>query len=261
MIAIITDFGSESIYVSQLINRIKSINPIEEIIVITNNIKKHNILEGAFILREACRYLINGTIVVAVVDPGVGSERKPLIVETNKHILVGPDNGVLYLASIEEGIKTIYEIDIEKLFIQSVSNTFHGRDVFAPIAALLSLGYKPSYFSKSLSSMNKIQLPSVKIFDDKIVGEVIFIDQFGNIVTNISSNLLKELKITYNTIIKVKIKDSEVKLPFVKTYSEVKLGDPLILIDSFDLLEIAINQGNAKEKFNIEVGETVSLLI
>jgi Uncharacterized conserved protein len=259
MICILSDFGVESIYVAEMIGVIKTINPKAEILILKNNITRHNIFEGAFILNEISKYFPNGTIFLCVVDPTVGSNRLPLIVVTKKNIYIGPDNGLFFIVAKNEGIKEIYKIEISKIFGNEISMTFHGRDIFAKVAAILSLGFKPDFLGLPITSISELWLDKAQVGDEYIKGRIIYIDDFGNLITNISKEDFLKAKLGMISQLKVKINNVEYELPFVKTYSEVNVGSPLILINSFNLVEIAVNQGNAQKFFGVNVGDLVEL--
>ncbi len=261
MICILTDFGTESIYVAEMLGVIKSINPYAEVLMLENNIERQNVLQGSFLLKHISKEYPHGTIFLVVVDPGVGTERKPIIVETKKHIYIGPDNGLFYPVASEEGVISVYEIDIEKLPARKISKTFHGRDIFAVAASILSIAYRPYFIAKKVEKMTELSLPTPKLKDNEIEGIILYCDSFGNLVTNISSKELESLGFLNLPFIKVKFlgKDVSMVLPFKSTYGEVKEGEPLLLIDSFDLLEIAINKGSAKDRFSLNQAETISI--
>jgi S-adenosylmethionine hydrolase len=238
IIALITDFGN-SFYVGQVKGVIKSINPDAEIIDITHEVPKFNIKSGQFILYSSYKFFPKGTIFLVVIDPGVGSERKAIAIETKDYYFVGPDNGLF--GFLEE--YKAYEIEIP----DSASPTFHARDVFAPICAKISKGYKLSEFLKPINEIIKFDFRNTKNYENVIVGEVIFIDDFGNLITNIE----------YDDSFKfVEIKNLKIDKK-VKTYSQAKKDELVFLKGSYEFLEISIVEGNAKKILNCEIGEIV----
>jgi len=259
VICVLSDYGTESVYVAELIGAIKKINPNAEVLSLMNNISRQNIFEGAFLLRSIAKEYPEGSIFICIVDPGVGTKRAPIIVETSKHVFIGPDNGLLYLAAKEEGIKDIYIIDTELLPERKISKTFHGRDIFAIAAAILSLGYKPSFIGNKIERIEKIDIPKTLVKNSSIEGKIIYIDSFGNLITNISIDDIRLANFEKEKELEVIFKDRELTftLPFKEVYAEVDVGKPLLLIDSFDLLEIAVNKGNAKEYFSANIMENV----
>lgn len=261
LVTLLTDFGHRDPYVACLKGVMLSINPNLKIVDITHEVPKFNIRYGALILKNVVAFFPPQTIHMAVVDPGVGSGRRAIIVETEKgYFLVGPDNGLLYPAAIEGGIKKVVEITNEDYFLKPASITFAGRDVFAPVAAYLTLGMPITRFGNEIDDMEKLLIPVPKFKGGNLEGEVIAIDSFGNIITNITqSYLIKKLKV--GNMISVNLKGKEVSLPFVKTYSDVPKGNLLALIDSFGYFEISINMGSAADLLKVEVGDKITLAL
>jgi S-adenosylmethionine hydrolase len=236
---------------------ILSIYPTATIVDITHEIEKFNIRMGAYILASVSPYFPKGTIHLAVVDPKVGTKRRPLLIQTMHGFYVGPDNGLLFLAANSQGIKHIYEITNQKLMLPKISNTFHGRDIFAPSAAYLANGTQPEEFGPEI---HKIVMPKfAKIIRRKgmLIGEVMHIDGFGNIITNFGEKEVGLMNIKHTAT--VKLGNARLKLKFCKTYAEARPQKPLTLIDSHNFLEISINQGNAAETFKIKSGDKVTL--
>lgn len=235
-----SDFGN-SFYVGQVKGVIKSINTNVEIIDITHDIPKFNIKAGQFILYSSYKFFPKGTIFLAVVDPGVGSERKAIVIQTEDYYFVGPDNG---LFGFLERYKA-YEIEVPK----SASPTFHARDVFAPTCAKISKGYRLEEFLKPINEIIKFDFRNVQNFQDVIIGEVIFIDDFGNLITNIE----------YEDNFKfVEIKNLKIDKK-VKTYSQAKKDELVFLKGSYEFLEISVVEGNARKTLNVEIGEVVKV--
>ncbi|MDQ7055818.1 MAG: SAM-dependent chlorinase/fluorinase [Persephonella sp.] len=187
VIALLTDFGYRDGFVGAVKGVIKSINSGAEIIDISHGIESFNILEGALVLNATYRYFPEKTVFVCVVDPGVGTERKPIAVETKKYYFVAPDNGILSLALKNEKVRAIYHISNERYLLERDTETFHGRDIFAPAAAYISKGVKLSQLGDMLRDYKRIKIPEVREDDGYVVGEIIMFDKFGNGITNISS--------------------------------------------------------------------------
>jgi S-adenosylmethionine hydrolase len=230
-----------------------------KIIDISHNVAKFNIRMGAFILASASQYFPKGTIHVAVVDPGVGSKRKPILIETKKSFFIGPDNGLLVLAAEKQGIQRIFEITNPHLMLEKVFSTFHGRDIFAPAAAHLLSGVKPTNFGPQINELEKTSFTKARKTGNLLVGEVLHIDDFGNIITNIDINNLP--KNSYRKMIRVESTVSKLNLRLCKSYSESKIGDLLILIGSHGFIEISANQDNAANKLKIQPGQKIILKI
>lgn len=255
-VAILTDFGLADNFVGVMKGVILSINPHVNIVDISHFIKPHDISGAAFLLKGSFRYFPEGCIFLVVVDPGVGSERNPIIIRTKNYIFIGPDNGVLCLAANEDGIEEIIVIENKRYFLKSVSDTFHGRDIFAPVAAYLSKGKKCSLFGRPLNSIKELDIPKPKEMKNILRGEIIHIDRFGNLVSNIDKILFD--RFTQNKKFKIKIKDAEID-SIAKSYQTVAENMPLAIFGSFTFLEISINSGSAKEYFDAKKGTAVEI--
>jgi S-adenosylmethionine hydrolase len=253
-----TDFGLKDPYVAEMKAAILSLYSTASIVDITHNVEKFNIRAGAYILASATPYFPEGTINIAVVDPSVGSERRPLIIQTTHNFFVGPDNGLLMLAAEKQGIKQIREITSRHLMLPHVSCTFHGRDVFAPAAAHLANGMPLEKFGPEILDVVKPSFTKVIREKDSVTGEVLYIDDFGNIITNIRE---KDLVYAKDAIFQAKLSNSKLQLKLSKTYTDVKLQEPLLLIGSQSYIEIAINQGNAATKLQTKPGDKITLSI
>ncbi len=259
VITLLTDFGSKDPYVAAMKGVIISIAPHVRLVDITHEISKFNVIEGAFVLASAAKYFPKGTIHVGVVDPGVGTKRRAIIVSTKSYLFVGPDNGLLMLAANNEELLGVYEIVNPKYMLRDISSTFHGRDIFAPVAAHLANGVQPEEIGKKVEDYVKLPFPEPKVREYQVSGRVIYIDGFGNIVTNICREIINELGIKKGDIIHVKIGEHVLRLPFYKSYGYVQKGELLALIDSYNMLEIAVNMGNAAKRLKINVGDEVCI--
>ncbi|QQS46843.1 MAG: SAM-dependent chlorinase/fluorinase [Acidobacteriota bacterium] len=193
MITLLTDFGLADYFVPAVRGVILSINPAVRIVDLTHEIPSQDLRAGSFILGACYREFPKGTIHLAVVDPGVGSERRPIIVESSKYSFVGPDNGIFSFVYAGEGDFLVYRITNDRFFRHPVSATFHGRDIFAPVAAHLSLGTAAAEIGERIADPVKFDLPRPR-FDDApgtIMGEILHIDGFGNIITSFTDNELR----------------------------------------------------------------------
>jgi S-adenosylmethionine hydrolase len=257
IITLTTDFGFKDPYSAEMKATILSICPNAVIVDITHEITKFNIRMGAFVLASAAPYFPEGTVHVAVVDPSVGTQRRPILIQTKRSFFVGPDNGLLVLAAEKQGIERIHELANPRFMLPKVSDTFHGRDVFAPAAANLANGKKPSAFGPEVREATKIEFAKVTGGKGGLVGEVVYVDGFGNIITNI-----KEKEVV-QTIVKgtvsLKLAGYKLKLKFCKAYGEIKPQEPLASIGSHGVLEIALNQGNAAAKYKTKAGDRVTI--
>lgn len=251
IITITTDFGLKDPYQGAMKGAVLSINPKANLVDITHLISSGNILEGALILQDSCGFFPEGTIHVGVVDPGVGSERRPVLIETERYFYIGPDNGLFSLAIRNENIKRAIHLTEKKYFLGEVSNTFHGRDIFGPVAAHLSLGLNPEQFGVEINGLKGLDLPKPVKKDNEITGEIIYIDSFGNLITNIMAEELPE-----NRMVDISLNGFSLK-GVSKTYSSAVKGAPLAVISSSGHLEIAVNGGAAKEVLKAKIGEKV----
>ena len=256
MITLTSDFGLKDPYVAEMKGVILTINPKAAIIDITHDIEKFNIRMAAFILAWATPYFPEGTVHLAIVDPGVGTQRRAIIIKTRKSFFVGPDNGILILAAQSQGIEQAYQLTNPKLMLHRISSTFHGRDIFAPAAAHLEKGVQPTEFGPKIEDLIKPEFSEVKQRSGSLIGEILHIDAFGNLITNIT-----EKEIVQDQIKKVNIELPliSLKLTFGKAYAQAKPKEPIILIGSHGFLEIALNQGDAAKKFHVKPGDKIAV--
>ena len=251
MITLTTDFGLKAPYVGEMKGAVLSINPEAELIDITHSITRHSILEGSFVMEQIVKYYPKGTVHVGVIDPGVGTSRRALIIEGSQFLIV-PDNGLATLPLKHITPEVAYEIDLRKMegrIGRKISTTFHGRDVFGPAAALLELGYEPSCLGEEIDmeSIIKLDLKPKKSGDDWLL-KVIYIDEFGNVVLGLED---------YEKPAYIEVKG--VRIPYRDTYGEVDKGELLALPGSHDYLEIAVNQGSAAEILEVNVGDELEV--
>lgn len=256
IITLITDFGLRDSYVAEMKAVILSICPEAHIVDVSHEVEKFNIRAGAFLLARASRFFPKGTIHVAVVDPGVGTGRRPMIIETERGFYVGPDNGILMPSALKDGIKHMYAITNSKYMLKVVSRTFHGRDIFSP-AAYLARGVPPSEFGPEIFDPVTPSFVRPKISEGVIEGEVVYVDDFGNIVTNISEDDLSAISVREGDRLIVRVGGEAATLKLCRAYGEVEVNTPLTIIGSCGLLEISVNQGNASRLFGAGIGERV----
>jgi S-adenosylmethionine hydrolase len=238
---------------------ILTICPDATIIDISHNIRKFDVRMGAFILAQAASYFPEGTVHTAVVDPGVGTKRRPIIVETKHSLHVGPDNGLLILSAEREGISHVYEIANAEYLPKTVSKTFHGRDIFSPTAAHLAGGVLPSDFGLEIFDAVTPSFSKPNVHKGEIRGEVIHLDGFGNVITNVTFGYLKTIGVKEGTNLLLGIKNKEFSLRLCLSYSEVPRKTPLAIIGSSSFLEVAVNQGDASRVINVETGDTLAI--
>lgn len=253
MITLTTDFGLKDPYVAEMKGVILSINPNAKIIDLTHGVEKFNIRMGAFILASAASYFPKGTVHLAVVDPGVGTERRAILMQTKLGFFVGPDNGILILAA-QNHVEHIYQLANPKFMLQKVSHTFHGRDIFAPAAAYLDKGVASQEFGEEITDPVTPKFASTLIKNGDIMGEVLYIDGFGNLITNINQAQLPQTK-----ILKIKLQNLSLELELGTTYAQTKPKTAIALVGSHGFLEIGLNQANAAKKFQVNVGDEVEV--
>jgi S-adenosylmethionine hydrolase len=247
IITLLTDFGD--LYPAVMKGIILRIDPDVKIIDVSHNIPPQNIGAGAFALMYVAGRFPEGTIHVAVIDPGVGTGRRSIVIK-GKQIFVGPDNGLLIPAARSMGDFTVYEIPSE-MCISPISSTFHGRDVFAPVAARISKGYDISEFRK-IDDFIELDFGEVYASKESLRGEVIYIDDFGNVITNIPGSLVLE-NINYGDHVELLGR----QVPFVMTYDETP--SELIMVGSHNFLEISVKGGNAAKLFGLHIGDVVHI--
>jgi S-adenosylmethionine hydrolase len=256
VITLLTDFGTEDAYVGIMKGVILGINPAVRLVDLTHEIPPQQIVAAALTLRNAVRFFPDDSIHVAVVDPGVGSPRHALLIETAHGFLIGPDNGVLFPTAVMLGQRSVRVIDSPALRRQPVSQTFHGRDVFAPAAAHLSCGVSPESFGPCAERIVDLSMPLVRGTSSMIAGEVVYIDHFGNLVTNIDAALLSTFPAQ---TLSVSINDKPVIGP-VTAYAAVAEGSALAIVGSWDVLEIAVRNGDAAKLLDARLGTPVTVV-
>jgi S-adenosylmethionine hydrolase len=242
VITLLTDFGTADYFVGAVKGAILSVNPKAVIADITHEIPPQDIEAGAFTLLACYQTFPAGTIHVAVVDPGVGSERRPIVVSANEQFFVGPDNGIFSYICDREASHRTFHVTAEKYFRPSPSSTFHGRDIFAPVAAALSKRVKPEKLGRKID--DEVRLESI----DQVT-RIIHIDRFGNCITNITPDQLKPgagLLINGKTI-----------RDFRKFYGEETGSKPFAIWGSAGFLEISVNGGSAAKKLGVKKADKV----
>ena len=257
VITLTTDFGTADWFVGTMKGVILSIAPRAKVVDITHEIPGGDIRAGAFALAASYRFFPRKAIHVAVVDPGVGSRRTAIAVQTADYFFVGPDNGVLSLALAKERIKSIHRLTNEKFFLQPVSQTFHGRDVFAPVAAHLCEGVAIRKFGPEQKYFTRLDWSGPRQNRGTLQGEVVYIDRFGNAITNIGSVVLAQSK---QSSLAIFVKQKRL-CPMKDFYQAVPSGRPVGVIGSSGFLEIAVNGGSAAQKFGLKIGDAVEVRV
>jgi len=230
-----------------------------QIVDISHLITKFDVRMGAFVLASATSRFPKGTVHVAVVDPGVGTRRRSIVVETRHGLFVGPDNGLLMLAARRVGIRHVYAISNAEFMLRGVSKTFHGRDVFAPVAAHLAGGRAPSEAGAEIDDYIVPEFVEPVIGTREIKGEVLHIDDFDSIITNISAKQLGEIRVKEGDYLNIKLDRTNARLKYCSAYGKVEVNELLALVGGHGFLEVAINQGSAAKKLNAKRGMTIQL--
>ncbi len=258
-VVLLTDFGLKDLFVGVLKGVIANISPRTNTIDLTHDIEPQNIHQAAYILATSYKYFPKGTVFCVVVDPGVGSSRKAICIETEDYFFIGPDNGVLFEAANDNTIKKIVQLTNTAFFLDSVSNTFHGRDIFSPVSA---------YISKGLDNIEKLGQVEKKCVEYKfpkrvnkgksISLSIIYIDRFGNSVLNITGNEFKQLVGNNNFLLKV---NGELVENVCDNYSQGKDNHPFLIAASASYMEISLKNENVAKQIGIKVLDQVVLEI
>ncbi|MCK5547618.1 MAG: SAM-dependent chlorinase/fluorinase [Thermoplasmata archaeon] len=254
IITLLTDFGDCDWFSGAMKGVIKNINPTVEIVDISHTIAPQNIRQGAFVLEKAYSFFPRSTIHTVVVDPGVGSDRKSVLVETENYFFAAPDNGVLTLALDKEKIVRIVSLENPEYFLDQTRSTFDGRDVFAPVAAHLSGGADPLLFGPVLDDIQRFEITKPeKTGSGEIIGHVIYKDVFGNLITDIEAGLLEKWLSGETDKIRVRL-GRLVARKIVRSYREGSPGEVVMLIGGSGHLEFAVNHDSAAALTGITEG-------
>jgi len=258
IITLTTDFGLKDTFVGLMKGVIAGINPQAKTIDLTHNIQRHNIFEASQTISMSFKYFPPETIHVAVVDPGVGGNRRPLLVVTENHYFIGPDNGIF--TSIFEECQSdffqVFHITASHYFLPMSGSTFHGRDVFAPIAAWLSKGIETSKLGRPITDYHTIPVSKPALSDNTLSGEIIWIDNFGNAISNISKNHLAKLA-PLESKDKFNVSYNNDHLPLVNFYAEKDNSNLTAIINSFGHLELFSFKDSAADKCKVKIGDNV----
>jgi S-adenosylmethionine hydrolase len=260
-IAFLSDFGFADDFVGTCHGVIKRIAPDVEIIDVTHGIAPQAVLQGALILRNTLPYMPEG-VHLAVVDPGVGGSRRPVIVrDANGGLFVGPDNGLLVPAAELGGIESAHELANPAYALEPVSRTFHGRDLFAPAAAHLALGVEPSELGPPLApdALVRLDLPKPALSDGVIDASILYVDRFGNMQLNLTRDDLDHVGIVPGTRFELELAGERYYATAARTYADARPGEIVLYEDSYGNVAIAINRGSAAEMFSAQPGQRVLL--
>ena len=257
VIALITDFGTDDVYVGVMKGAILSISPDADIVDITHAIPRHDILAGSHTLLASYPFFPEGSIFVAVVDPGVGGDRAVLCARAEARYFLAPDNGLLGQILSEKGYEALVRVEREDLFIKPVSSTFHGRDIFAPVAAHISMGLDIKSLGPEVADYMRLESAGPEVGPGRIAARVAWVDSFGNIVTNCPAEAAEEVVADWASI-GIEGRGEEISL--VRSYDSVPEGALLAIVGSSGFLELSVREGSAAERLGIEPGDAVVLL-
>ena len=260
LITLLTDFGDRDSFVASMKGVILTINPQATIVDISHHVPPHSIEDAAYLLKSCYRYFPEGTVHVAVVDPGVGTERRPLGIRTARYYFLGPDNGLFSYIFDEEKEVEVRVIENQQTHLDSVGHTFDGRDLFAPAAAWLTRQQPFVSFGRLIYDFKTFTVSKPKWESMVLVGEIVHVDQFGNLISNLTPHHVKEVReVTKQSNARICIAGHTIDR-LVGSYSE---GDPLIphaLINSNGQIEIFLKEGSAAHIMNAARGQRVKLL-
>jgi S-adenosyl-L-methionine hydrolase (adenosine-forming) len=260
MITLTTDFGLTEPYVGAMKGVIYSINPLAKIVEITNSVQSFDVLDGALAISQAYNYFPKDTVHLVVVDPGVGGPRRPIIASIGQYSFVAPDNGVLSLVYEREERITVRHVTSEYYFHQPVSNTFHGRDIFAPIAAYLSKGVDSSKFGEEITDYVRFVAPKPKATAPNTwKGLVLKTDKFGNLMTNITPKDIPQIFSAQNGF-KITVGKAEIT-KLLTNYAEGAPGELFAILGSSGFLEISTNKGAASQLAGANKGSEVTVSV
>lgn len=254
LVTLLSDFGYEDIYAGAMKGAVLEVDPGIRIVDITHGIPPQDVFAGALALRGYAGIFPAGTVHLAVIDPGVGGERKPIVAATESHFYVGPDNGLFTFITDGEPQVRVYEVADTSVFREPVSAVFHGRDIFGPVAGHLATGRDPASFGPPVEDCVRLNVPKAVVEEDSIEGQVISSDRFGNLITNIPNDVLTRFAV--GRTVRVDLAGRWI-LGLSETYSQQREGILLALVGSSGMLEIAVNRGSALEALDASVGTSV----
>ena len=255
-----TDFGLQDHYVGTMKGVVLNINPEAQLVDISHSVQAFDVLDGALTITQAYRYFPSETIHVVVVDPGVGTARRPILVTTERHLFIAPDNGVLSLVYERESRLSVRHITAEHYFLQPVSATFHGRDIFARAAGYLSKGVEAAKFGDEITDFVRFAAPKPKAINERMLrGVVLKVDKFGNIVTNITPQDAPALFQAATPPFKIMVGTHEVS-DLKAAYAQGAPGQVFAILGSMGYLEVAANRASAADLLGVKKGLEVGLV-
>ena len=260
IVTLTTDFGLNDHFIGAMKGVILEIAPETQIIDISHAVQPFDILDGALTISQAYSYFPSGTVHMVVVDPGVGTARRPIILTGERHLFVAPDNGVLSLIYDREERLSVRHITAEHYFLQPRSNTFHARDIFSPVAAYLAKGVETDRFGEEITDYVRFGAPRPKPVDERTLrGVVLKVDRFGNLITNITPNDAPQLFGVTPPAFKIAIGTKAQATRMCMSYAEGAPGEVFGILGSMGFLEIAANRGSAYQLMGAGKGSEVNV--
>jgi len=257
IVTLLTDFSLADPYAAAMKGAILSVCPEATIVDISHQVPPQDVLSGAVVLSQSVPHFPPGTLHVVVVDPGVGTERRILAMKMGGHIVLAPDNGVVTLLAERLVLEAVVVVQNPRFLPATASMTFHGRDIFATIAGQILNGLDISVLGPQPGSYKLLDIPTPVVIDKAIIGQVMYVDGFGNLVSNISERLVRESSPDFD-VLKVTCADRDIG-PLVGTYGFAPPGQPIALFDSMGYVEVAVNQGRACDELAVGVGAEVKM--
>jgi S-adenosylmethionine hydrolase len=260
-ITFLTDFGLADDFVGTCHGVMKRLAPDVEIIDITHGISPQAVLQGALVLRSTIPYMPEG-VHLAVIDPGVGGSRRALVLrDESGRLYVGPDNGLLVPAAENNGIESAHELANSAYALDSVSRTFHGRDLFAPAAAHLALGVEPAELGPplALDALVRLDIPRPEIAGGVVLAAVLYVDRFGNMQLNLTREDLESVGVAPGTRFELEVNGERYYATAARTFTDARPGEIVLYEDSYRNIAIAINRGSAAEMFSAQAGQSLTL--
>jgi S-adenosylmethionine hydrolase len=262
IITLTTDFGTNDHFVGAVRGVILDTAPNACLVDISHAVQPFDILDGALTISQAYSYFPSGTVHLVIVDPGVGTARRPILMTGDRHQFVAPDNGVLSLIYDREQRISVRHITAEHYFLPAVSNTFHGRDIFAPVAAFLAKGVEPDRFGDEITDFVRFAAPRPKPLDEHTFrGVVLKVDRFGNLVTNFTVQDVPQLFESTAPAFKITIGGKGQVTCICRNYAEINTGEAFGILGSMGFLEIAVNRGSAYQLLGAGKGAEVNLVL
>ncbi|MEM4246303.1 MAG: S-adenosyl-l-methionine hydroxide adenosyltransferase family protein [Candidatus Bathyarchaeia archaeon] len=257
VVTLLTDFGLRDAYVAQMKAVILSICPEAQIVDITHQVERFNISMGALILAQSAPLFPEGTVHVAVVDPGVGTGRRPIVVATRRSLLVGPDNGLLAVAAEREGVEHVYHITNKRVMRAEVSSTFHGRDVFAPAAAHLARGLRPEEVGEEVKDYVRLSFEPAHVAGGVATLRILYVDSFGNAVTNLGYEAFSSFGVRFGEELVVDWRRGRVRALYSPAYFPE--GRILLVRGSQGLMELSLGRGSLADRLGAGAGDVLTI--